>query len=115
MSVVQKGGGGLPGCLAAWNMWKLSPRSSEKPESKGDLAVLWLGLTNVYGPIPHSLVKTTLQRHHVPSKTRNIICDYENNFRFRVSFGLITSSWYCLKKGIIIGCTMLPFLQRQKG
>lgn len=29
-------------------------------EGKGDLAVLWLDLTNAYGSIPHKLVETSL-------------------------------------------------------
>lgn len=46
-----------------------------------------------------------MNRHHVPSKIMDLILDYCNNFRLRVMSGSVTSSWHCLEKGIITGCT----------
>ena len=102
---VQKGGiPGVPGCLEHTGV--VTQLIREARESKGDLAVLWLDLTNAYGSIPHSLVEIALQKHHVPSNIRVLILDYYNNFRMRVTSGSTTSNWHRLEKGIITGCTI---------
>ena len=38
-------------------------------KDKGDMAVSWLDLKNVYGSISHSLFEEALKRHHVPNKS----------------------------------------------
>lgn len=74
---------------------------TEAVERKGDLVVQCQ-----HGSIPHKLVETTLNRHHVPSKITasswTIITTY--NFRLRVTSGPVTSSWFRLEKGIIPRC-----------
>ncbi len=70
----------------------------EAKKTRGDLAVLWMDLTNAYGSIPHKLVKEALTRHHVPETIRNIILDYYNRFRLRVSSGTVTSARQRLQK-----------------
>ncbi|KAL1261209.1 hypothetical protein QQF64_009036 [Cirrhinus molitorella] len=46
----------------------------------GDLAVLWLDLTNAYGRIPHKLVDLTLKTYHVPERFQKLLQHYYNNF-----------------------------------
>lgn len=66
---VQKGDlPGVPGCLEHTGV--VTQLIHEAQEARGDLAVLWLDVTNAYGSIPHGLVELTLQKHHVP---RNIL------------------------------------------
>ncbi|TWW59294.1 hypothetical protein D4764_06G0008240, partial [Takifugu flavidus] len=102
---VQKGGiPGVPGCLEHNGV--VTQLIREAHESKGELAVLWLDLTNAYGSIPHKLVELALHLHHVPSKIKDLILDYYNNFRLRVTSGSVTSDWHRLEKGIITGCTI---------
>ncbi len=102
---VQKGGvPGVPGCLEHTGV--VSQLIWEAKETRGDLAVLWLDLTNAYWLIPHKLVKESLTRHHVPESIHNLILDYYNSFRLRVSSGTATSAWQRLEKGIITGCTI---------
>lgn len=102
---VQKGGvPGVPGCLEHTGV--VTQLIREARESRGDLATLWLNLTNAYGSIPHKLVETALTRHHVPEMIRNLIMDYYSSFRLRVSSGSLTSAWQQLEKGIITGCTI---------
>lgn len=73
---VQKGGvPGVPGCLEHTGV--VIQLIREARESRGDLATLWLDLTNAYGSIPHKLVETALTRHHVP-EIRNLILDTSN-------------------------------------
>lgn len=68
---VQKGGVlGVPGCLQHTGV--VARLIREARESRGDLAALWLDLTNAYGSIPHKLVDTALTRHHVPELIRNL-------------------------------------------
>lgn len=94
----------MPGCLE--HTGAVTQLIREAREGKGDLVVLWLDLANAYGSIPHKLVETMLNRHHVPSKIKDLILDYYNNFRLRVTSGLVRSSWQQLEKGIITGCTI---------
>ncbi|XP_053339380.1 uncharacterized protein LOC128510861, partial [Clarias gariepinus] len=102
---VQKGGvPGIPGCLEHTGV--VSQLIREARKNRGDLATLWLDLTNAYGPIPHKLVKNALTRHHVPENITNLILDYYNNFQLRVTSGSLTSAWQRLEKGIITGCTI---------
>ncbi|XP_061896833.1 uncharacterized protein LOC133645919 [Entelurus aequoreus] len=102
---VQKGGvPGVPGCLEHTGV--VTQLIREARENKGDLATLWLDLTNAYGSIPHKLVEIALTRHHVPGKICNLIMDYYNNFEARVSSSQVTSAWHRLEKGIITGCTI---------
>ncbi|KAL1248724.1 hypothetical protein QQF64_022042 [Cirrhinus molitorella] len=56
--------------------------------------------------MPHKLVRTTLDRHHIPCKIKNLIMDYYVNLRLRVASGSIISNWHQLEKGIITGCTI---------
>lgn len=102
---VQKGGvPGVPGCLEHRGV--VFQLIREARESRGDLATLWLDLSNAYGSIPHKLVETALTRHHVPGTITNLIMDYYNNFQLRVTSGSLTSAWQRLEKGIITGCTI---------
>ncbi len=79
------------------------------PWEQSDLVVLWLDLANAYGSIPHKLVELALHLHHVPCKIKDLILDYYNNFRMRVTSGSATSDWHCIRKGIITGCTISVF------
>lgn len=68
--------------------------------------MLWLDLANAYSSIPHKLVQTTMTKHHVPHHVVDLILDYYEQFRMRVTMGEITSVWHKLEVGIIIGCTI---------
>ena len=102
---VQKGGiPGVSGCLEHTGV--VTQLIREAREGKGDLVVLWLDLANAYGSIPHKLVETTLDRHHVPKKIQDLILNYYGDFKFRATAGSVTSEWHRLEKGIITGCTI---------
>ncbi|TWW62214.1 hypothetical protein D4764_04G0008610 [Takifugu flavidus] len=76
---------GVPGCLEHNGV--VIQLIREAHESKGELAVLWLDLTNAYRSIPHKLVELALHLHHVPSKIKDLILDYYDTFRLRVTSG----------------------------
>lgn len=59
-------------------VWCLS--SSERQWEGGDLAVIWLDLTNACGSIPPKLVEVILERYHVPPKVKQFILDYYSKF-----------------------------------
>lgn len=40
------------------------------------------------------------------SKINDLILDYYNNFRIRITSGSVTSDWQCLRTGIITGCAI---------
>lgn len=87
---MQKGGiPRAPGCVEHTGV--VTQLIREAHENSGDLAGLWLDLFKVYGSIPHKLVELTLHLHHVPSKIKELILDYCNNFRLRVTSGSVMS------------------------
>lgn len=101
----QKGGiPGAPGCLEHTGV--VTQLIREAHENRGDLAVLWLDLTNAYESIPHKLVELVLHLHRVPSKIKDLILDYYDNFRLRYPSGSVTSDWHRLGKGVITVCTI---------
>ena len=106
---VQKGGvPGVSGCVE--HTGSLTQIIREARENKGDLAVLWLDLMNAYGSIPHKLVQLTLDRYHVPEKTRTLLQDYFDRFRMRFTVGDYTTRWQRLEVGIVTGCTISVIL-----
>ena len=77
---VQKGGvPGVPGCLEHTSV--LSKIIEDAKRNHGDLAVLWLVLTNAYGTIPHKLVETTLKTYHVPERFQKCLQCYFNRLQ----------------------------------
>ncbi len=106
---VQKGGiPGAPGCLEHTGV--VTQLIREAHENRSNLVVLWLDLANAYGSIPHKLVELAIHIHHVPCKIKDLILDYYNNFRTRVTSGSKTSYWHRIGKGIITGCTISVIL-----
>ncbi|XP_051969484.1 LOW QUALITY PROTEIN: uncharacterized protein LOC127634119 [Xyrauchen texanus] len=106
---VQKGGiAGMSGCLEHTGV--VTQLIREARENKGNLSVLWLDMANAYGSVPHKLVQLTLTKYHVPSRVRDLIADYYNNFRMRTSSGAVTSGWHKVEIGIITGCTISVIL-----
>ena len=88
---VQKGGmPGMSGCLEHTSV--LTQIIREARQNKGDLAVLWLDLTNAYGTVPHKLVEITLQKYHVPNHVQELLNDYSTNFKMRFTIGDITTN-----------------------
>lgn len=106
---VQKGGiSGVPGCQEHTGVVAQLIRGARN--NKGDLKVLWLDLANAYGSIPHKLVQTTPERHHVLGQVAELILDYYNQFNMRVSSESITSEWHRVEVGIIAGFTISVIL-----
>ena len=78
-SVQKCGIGCMPGCLEHTSV--ITQLLREAKENKGNLAILWLDLANVYGSIQHKVVKDALRRYHVPRKISDLILNYyENEF-----------------------------------
>ncbi|XP_039590572.1 uncharacterized protein LOC120514312 [Polypterus senegalus] len=102
---VQKGAiPGVAGCLGHTGVVTQLIRKAR--EGNGNLAVLWLDLANAYGSIPHKLVETTLDWHHVPFKIKGLIMDYYSNFSLRVTSGSIASNWHRLEIGKVFDCSL---------
>lgn len=106
---VQKGGvPGVSGCIEHTSV--LTQIIREAREGKGELAVIWLDLANAYGSMPHKLVQLTLEKYHVPAKTRHLLEEYFNRLELRFSIGDYTTSWQRLEVGIVTGCTISVIL-----
>ena len=95
---------GMPGCLEHTGV--MTQLLREAKENRGYLVVLWSDLANAYGSIPHKLVEEALRRHCVPAMICNLINNYYQNFKMRISSNSSWSEWHKLEKGIIMECTM---------
>lgn len=106
---VQKGGvPGVAGCLEHTSM--ITKIIEDAKKNRGDLAVLWLDLTNAFGTIPHKLVHLTLKTYHVPERFQKLLQRYYDNFNMRFSCGDFTTEWQRLEVGIVTGCTISVIL-----
>ncbi|XP_061185889.1 uncharacterized protein LOC133193994 [Saccostrea echinata] len=106
---VQKGGvPGISGCIEHTSV--LTQIIRETRESKGELAVVWLDLANAYGTVPHKLVELTLERYHVPEKTRAVLKDYFDHLQLRFTVQDYTTAWQRLEIGKVTGCTISVIL-----
>ena len=106
---IQKGGiPGFSGCLEHTGL--LSQLILEAKQGKGNLAVVWLDLSNAYGSIPHSLIQTAMDYYHIPPSVTKIITNYFNDIKLRFQAANFLTEWQSLEKGIATGCTISPIL-----
>ncbi|XP_056314571.1 uncharacterized protein LOC130229674 [Danio aesculapii] len=106
---VQKGGvPGVSGCLEHTSV--VTKIIEDAKKNRGDLAVLWLDLTNAYGTIPHKLVDLTLETYHVPERFRKLLQCYYGKFHIRFTCRDFTTEWQRLEVGIVTGCTISVIL-----
>ncbi|KAK3509681.1 hypothetical protein QTP70_008422 [Hemibagrus guttatus] len=76
---VQKGGvPGVAGCLEHTSI--ITKIIKDLKKNHGDLAVLWLDLTNAYGTMPHRLVDLTMKTYHVPEHFQKLVQSYYDGF-----------------------------------
>ncbi len=89
---VQKGG--IPGVVGFLELTSIIPKIIEDAKkNRGDLADLWLDLTNAYGTIPHKLVELMLKTYHVPECFQKLLQCYYDNFYMRFTCGDFTTEW----------------------
>ena len=83
---VQKGGvPGVAGCLEHTSI--ITKIIEHAKKNRGNLAVLWLDLTNAFGTIPHKLVDLMLKTYHVPEHFHKLLQHYYDNFNMRFTYG----------------------------
>lgn len=106
---VQNGGvPGVPGCIERTSV--ISTIIEDAKRNHGDLAVLWLDISNAYGTVPHKLVDLTLHAYHIPGKVQHLLQECFNRFRMQFTCGDFTTSWQRLEKEIVTGCTISVIL-----
>ncbi|XP_021378021.1 uncharacterized protein LOC110466069 [Mizuhopecten yessoensis] len=103
-SILKGGIPGFPGCIEHTSADTQLIR--EAKINHGDLIVIWLGLSNAYGSIPHQLIFKALEHYRIPEHIQGIIRSYFSNIRLRFTVGEITTTWQALEKGIVTGCTI---------
>ena len=98
----------IPGCWEHLSMvWHALKEARAK---KSNLAVIWLGIANAYGSIPHKLIVFALHRYGVSSQWIRFIETYYEGI-FRKSFSeSATSAWYRHQWAIFAGCTLSKIL-----
>ncbi len=106
---VQKGGvPGVSGCLEHTGV--IIKIIKDAKRNHGDLAVLWLDLTNAYSTIPDKLVELALKTYHAPERFQMLLQCYFGNFNISFTCRDFTTDWQRLKVGIVTGCTISVIL-----
>ncbi|KAL5270090.1 hypothetical protein ACHWQZ_G003546 [Mnemiopsis leidyi] len=102
---VQKGGlPGVKGCIEHFGaMWEVI---KDARLNRRDLSVVWLGLANAYGAVPHVLILKALRYNNIPDKIIKIIVVYFAGVYGRFSSKLVTSKWQKFEIGIFMGCVI---------
>lgn len=77
---------------------------------KSNLTVVWLDVVNTYGSIPHSLIRTALKHYHIPDHIKGMISCYVGGIKLRFKTKDYIMQWQQLEKGIVLVCTISPFL-----
>ena len=90
---------GVSGCIEHTGV--LTQIIREAKESKGEIAIIWLYLANAYGTVPHKIVELTLERYHVPGKSRVLLKNYFDNLLLGFTVKDFTTAWQRFKVGII--------------
>lgn len=79
---------------------------SGSPGEQGRPCSVTVRFRQCSGLYPHVLVQTTLTKHYVPLHIVDLILDYNDHFRIRVSELEVISELHKLEVGIITGCTI---------
>ncbi len=82
---------GIPGCIKHNSV--ISKIIEDAEWNQGDLAVLWLDLTNAYGTIPQKLVESMLKVGHVLGKFQQLFHDYFSHFEMCFTSDNFTTNW----------------------
>lgn len=107
-SVQKDGVPGVSGCLEHTSV--ITKIIKDARRNRGDLAVLWLDLTNDYGTVPHKLVELTLKTYHVQERFQKLLQCYFDNFNMHFTCGDFTTDWQKLKVGNVTSCTISVIL-----
>ena len=74
--------------------------------NKKDLDIIWLGLANAYGSVPHQMIHLSLQMYHVPVEISSMIGAYFDGFSMRFTTKDFTTNWTRLEVGIAMVYTV---------
>ena len=106
---VQKAGiPGFPGCLEHSQMIWNTILSAKRDKTK--LHVICFDLANVYGSVPHHLIRMALEFFNFPSKVGEIIMKYFNSAFIKFTVKDYTTKWQALEIGIMMVCVISPLL-----
>ena len=98
----------LPRCLEHSEMIRTSKLSVKR--DKVELHIIWLDLANVYGSVPHHLIRMALDFSNFPSKVREIIRIFFNSAVMKFTVKDYTTKWQALEIGIMMDCVISPLL-----
>lgn len=74
-----------------------------------DLHIVWHGLENAYGSVPHQLIKHATEFFHMPD-IRSLVSNYFKDLQMSFALQDFTTGWWQLEVEIAMGCSISPIL-----
>ena len=82
--IIQKGFlFGVPGCVEhSFSLWEAIREAKDEPRV---IVLSWLDLANAFGSVMHNLIQFALNWYHVPLAIQQLIFDYYEKLRAKVT------------------------------
>ena len=99
---------GVPGCVEhAFALWEALREAKDEARS---FVISWLDLANAYGSVMHNLIQFALNWYHVPTGIQQLIYDYYEKLRAKVTTKEWVTSFFTFAIGLFQGCVLSSIL-----
>jgi len=108
-TILQKGFiSGVPGCVEhSFSLWEALREAKDEARA---IVISWLDLANAYGSVMHNLIQFALNWYHVPVSIQELIFDYYEKLRAKVSTKGWSTGFFLFDIGLFQGCVLSTIL-----
>lgn len=108
-TIIQKGFlFGVPGCVEhSFSLWEALREAKDEQRA---IVLSWLDLANAYGSVMHNLIQFALNWYHVPLAIQQLIFDYYEKLRAKVTTKTWSTGFFFFDIGLFQGCVLSTIL-----
>lgn len=103
-SIQKAGMSGFSACMEHASVMWHQIRVTKKEGT--DLHMIFSGLTNVFGSVPHKLLWTVFNYFRVPASPTSLVKTYFQDIQLCLSTAVYTAAWQYLEVGILANCNI---------